>query len=154
MANSKHRGFHLGNLHPSYVQSAYEQFGVNILRLALIWFPEEVNEWNLQEYEAWLYPHLDNLEACLDKCAELNIKGIIDLHSPVGGFTDWSGIWGNKENVHRFFVEKWAKKALKRHWREIATRFKSHPATFAYEFINEPSPPPKQKRKWNKIQKK
>ena len=147
------KGFQLGstNTPPShsiqYLEKAADQWGAQLIRWPLIWLPQEVSQWSLEEYEAWLYPAQDKLDECLPTASKKGLKIIIDMHTPCGGDTTWAG-----KKIHRLFVEKWARKAFRRHWREIALRFRNKPGVFAYDILNEPAP--HIARNWKRLLKK
>ena len=88
-------------------------------------------ERDLREYMAWLYRKLDELDRVLDHCRELGIKVIIDLHTPPGG--------RNSENDMAMFYEPVYAEAFLKIWEVMATRYKAHPALWAYDLLNEPT---------------
>jgi len=82
-------------------------------------------------YDAWLDTRLDELAKSLADADAHGLKLIIDLHVLTGGrrANGSNAVFYNAELQNRFVAD----------WQKIATRFKGHPAIYAYDLINEPS---------------
>ena len=86
---------------------------------------------DLAEYAAWIDSRLDNLADVLSWCGARGMKVCVDLHAPPGGKRH------GDLAMNMFFEERWAN-AFVETWRRIATRFRSHPALYGYDLVNEP----------------
>ncbi len=92
---------------------------------------------DLADYGKWMDGKLDEAAKALDACAKYGIKLVLDVHSPPGGRT--------QDNTLRMTLEPKFADAFVALWEKIATRFKGHPALWAYDLVNEPvqtTPPP------------
>lgn len=107
------------------------QWNVNLVRYQFIrnW-GQMGTEMDLDEYNAWLDRRLANLEEMAALAPKYGIRFIVDMHSPPGGKSGWYNM--------RMFAEKKYADAFVDCWKKIAERFKSNPAIFAYDLINEP----------------
>ena len=85
---------------------------------------------DLVEYDRWLDGKLDELATALDSAQRHGIRLLVDLHAPPGGrLADGTMAMVLEKPYQEHFI------AL---WQRIATRFKGHPALWAYDLINEP----------------
>ena len=108
-----------------------KSWGANLIRWQLTRNWGKANsERNLPEYLAWLRSRLDELDRVLDKCAELGIKVVIDLHTPPGGR------YGDTNMA--IFYETVFRDAFYAVWEEMAKRYRNHPAVWGYDLVNEP----------------
>lgn len=85
---------------------------------------------NIPEFRAWLRDKLDELERVLAHSRKIGVKVVVDMHGAPGARCDN----GDLAMLH----DKKYADAFIDCWREIATRFKDHPAVWAYGIINEP----------------
>lgn len=85
---------------------------------------------DLAEYDRWLDGKLDDTAKALDAAAKYGIKVMIDLHSPPGGRED--------DRTLTLVLDKKYQDHFVKVWQKIATRFKGHPALWAYDLVNEP----------------
>ena len=85
---------------------------------------------DLAEYDRWLEGKLDELAKALEAGRKHGLKLMIDLHAPPGGrLPDGTMAMVLEQAYQDHFVAV---------WQRIATRFKGHPAVWAYDLINEP----------------
>lgn len=80
--------------------------------------------YTLDEYKAITAKKIDELGKVLDAARKHGIKVVIDLHPFEGGKLILSTPEGRQ-----YLVDV---------WKEIATRYKGHPAIFGYDILNEP----------------
>jgi endoglucanase len=85
---------------------------------------------DLAEYDDWIARKCAELDDVLAACRTYGIKAVIDLHSPPGG--------RYPDNAMAMFYEKKYNEHFVETWRTIASRFKGHPALWAYDLVNEP----------------
>jgi endoglucanase len=85
---------------------------------------------DLAEYDEWIASKCAELVEVLEACKTYGIKAVIDLHSPPGG--------RYQDNAVAMFYEKRYNDHFVETWRTIASRFKGHPALWAYDLVNEP----------------
>lgn len=104
---------------------------VNVIRwrLAHSWGKADT-DLDLAEYDRWLDGQLDELGKALDLAQSRGIKLMPVLFNPPGGRL--------VENTFRMLVEKRYQDHFIASWQRIATRFKGHPAVWAWNLVNEP----------------
>lgn len=85
---------------------------------------------DLAEYDRWLNAKLDELALALDAAQRHGIRLLVDLHAPPGGRLP--------DGTLAMVLEKPYQDHFIALWQRIATRFKGHPALWAYDLINEP----------------
>ena len=85
------------------------------------------------EYLEWVRARVPEVKQVLDRCQELGIKVVLDLHVPPGGRREggWMLMFENQ-----VFADAFADA-----WRILAAGVKGHPALFGYNLINEPCQP-------------
>lgn len=109
-----------------------KSWGANLIRWQIKRNWGKANsERDLPEYLAWFRGRLDELDKVLDKCNELGIKVVIDLHTPPGG--------RYADGDMAMFYEPVYRDTFYAMWEEMAKRYKGHPAVWGYNLINEPS---------------
>lgn len=87
-------------------------------------------ERDLAEYDTWFASELEDLDKALEACRRYGIKVVVDMHSPPGGRYENSDLAIFNEPLYQdHFVSLWEK---------IARRYKSHPAVWGYDLVNEP----------------
>lgn len=85
---------------------------------------------DLAEYDRWLDGKLDELAKALESAQRHGLKLMVDLHGPPGGrLPDGTMAMLLEQPYQDHFIAV---------WQRIATRFKGHPALWAYDLINEP----------------
>jgi endoglucanase len=108
------------------------KWGANVVRWRLLnprWPRTEIPS-DRAIYEAWLAQELDELQKALDRARELDMKVLVDLHSPPGGrLSDGTLRMVLDRSLGEFFIEIWTR---------IARRFRDHPGLWAYDIMNEP----------------
>lgn len=85
------------------------------------------------EYLQWVSARVPEIQKVLDRCQELGIKVVLDLHVPPGGRRE--GGWMQMFEK-QLFADTFAEA-----WRILANGTKGHPALFGYNLINEPCQP-------------
>lgn len=113
-------------------------WGGNVMRLQLA-----VNNRSVETFEDYFKAFekkLDWAQDVMDRCAKHDIRIVLDLH----------GGPGCKATKHASNVvpEDYDTAAICRVWQMIATRFKDHPMTYAYDILNEPSTTPET---WDRV---
>ena len=93
------------------------------------------NNQDPDEYLAWVNARIPEVKQVLDKCQELGIKVVLDLHVAPGG--------RNNSGNMNMFEKKLFADTFEKAWINLATAVKKHPALYAYDLINEPSQPAK-----------
>ncbi len=106
-------------------------WGANLIRWQLTrnWGKTGTDR-DLGEYNQWLNRKLDEFESVLADCERLNMKAILDLHTPPGGLDD-------SKEMAMFHEETYAD-AFVGLWQQIARRFKGRATIAGYDLINEP----------------
>lgn len=89
-----------------------------------------VNKTSVSSYYNWLDYKLPRLDEILAFAKRNDIKCVIDMHTPIGSNTADINPYLILDDT---FCEHYYKV-----WEIIATRYKDHPAVFAYDLINEP----------------
>ncbi|MGC1479390.1 MAG: cellulase family glycosylhydrolase [Chthoniobacterales bacterium] len=127
-----------------------EEWNVNLLRWQLInpdWERTAIPA-DQTIYGPWLDKKATELQTVLDRAQEAGIRVIVDLHAPPGGrLADGTLTMLTDQKLQDVFVEI---------WKELATRFKDHPALWAYDPLNEPvqnRPAPAGVNNWWQLQK-
>lgn len=87
-----------------------------------------------EEYLAELNAAMDRLDGLLTEAARLNLRVLVNLYYPPGGF-DRSGA----KISHRIFHEAWAQQTLIDVWDIIATRYKDNDTIWGFQLVNEPA---------------
>jgi len=81
-------------------------------------------------YDAWLAGELDEVAQALEACRRHGFALVIDLHAPIGGRRAGGDL--------ALLYDVRLRDAFVRQWTTIATRFRGHPALWAYGLVNEP----------------
>ncbi len=113
-----------------------EEWGANQVRWQLNWTPmkrAEVWARDLAAFDKWLDGALEDCDKALDACSKHGIRVLVDLHTPPGGRIEGG--------VCPLFTRADCQRKLLDAWRRIATRYKGHPAVYAYDLLNEPVEP-------------
>ncbi len=105
-------------------------WGANLIRIQLGGEPMR-KAVSGEAYFAALSNRLDWAVAAMDRCARHGIKVVVDLHDGPDCIPS--------KNASNMFPDDYDPKDLVQAWRIIATRLKDHPATYAYDILNEPS---------------
>ncbi len=104
---------------------AMKEWNINLVRWQMFGVPE-----HLADYDGWFARQLVKIEQALDQAEANDIGIIIDFHYLPGG---------REENGDsRLFYDKKLQEDFIGYWEQIATRFKDHPALYAYDLMNEP----------------
>ena len=88
---------------------------------------------DLAEYGTWIQGKLAEFDRVLADAERNGLKVILDLHSPPGGRRDGADF----KDMEMFYNRKYADWFVN-FWREVARRYKNHPAIWGYDLINEP----------------
>ena len=113
-----------------------KSWGANLIRWQLIrqWHARNNNQ-DPEEYLGWVNARIPEVKQVLDKCQELGIKVVLDLHVAPGGRADSGHM--------NMFQKKLFADTFEQAWINLSTAVKGHPALYAYDLINEPSQPAK-----------
>jgi hypothetical protein len=85
---------------------------------------------DIAKYDLWLDSEIKDLDKLLEAALRYRFKVVIDLHTPPGGRSgDMSLRMFSESKYNEHFVEV---------WKRLATRYKGHPAVWAYDLVNEP----------------
>lgn len=87
---------------------------------------------DLADYDRWFDGRLANLDFLLAEAPKYGIQVVIDLHSPPGGRKD-------PHNIMALFDEPEYARHFLDLWRRLATRYRGHPAVWAFDLLNEPA---------------
>jgi hypothetical protein len=85
---------------------------------------------SVSSYYNWLDYKLPRLDEILGFALRNDIKCIVDMHTPIGSHTSDINPYCTIDDTFCMHYYKI--------WEIIATRYKNHPAVFAYDLINEP----------------
>lgn len=85
---------------------------------------------NISAYYNWMETRFQRIDNILNYAKMNDIKVIIDMHKPIGMFTADIRPIALIDDIYCYHFYKI--------WEMIATRYKDHPAVFAYDLINEP----------------
>jgi len=126
-----------GDLSDASLQNLAD-WGANVMRLQI-----QINYRSIatiEDYYKELEKKLDWVQDVMDRCRKHDIRIVIDLH----------GGPGCKATKHASNVvpENYDTTAICHVWKMIATRFKDHPMTYAYDILNEPSTTP---QTWDRV---
>ena len=108
-------------------------WGANLMRLQIGGNDLRKAE-SMEAYYAALTRKLDWCETIMDRCARNGIKVIVDLHAGPGCVST--------KHAANIIPDDYDASELAKAWEIIATRLKDHPATYAYDILNEPSVAP------------
>ncbi len=108
-------------------------WGANLLRLQIGGNELRHGE-SVEAYFAALSNKLDWCETIMDRCARNGIHVIVDLHAGPGCVST--------KHAANIIPDDYDAAELAKAWEIIAARFKDHPATYAYDILNEPSVAP------------
>jgi hypothetical protein len=84
----------------------------------------------LDEYDRWIGSELQDLDKVLEAARRYGLKVVVDMHSPPGGRYE------NKDLA--IFHEPLYQDHYIAFWEKLARRYKSHPAVWGYDLLNEP----------------
>lgn len=132
--NKRLRGFMLS---PSVTTADIDElksYGANFVRYQLGWEGAAVDTANETEYFAWLETALVQLDTIILACERNNLKLLINLHSPPGGY-----VTREEPAQYRIFTDKWAQDAFVKTWQQIATRYVNNQTVMGYQIVNEPA---------------
>ena len=120
-----------GDMDEASVANLADAWGANLLRLQI---HAARDAETMDDWFAGLERKLDWAQEVADRCGRHGMKVILDLH----------GGPNCKATKHAANVvpADYDSADLRRAWRLIATRFKNHPAVYAYDILNEPSATP------------
>jgi endoglucanase len=106
-------------------------WGANIIRwqMSRNWHKHNDNQ-DLPEFFRWIDEKIVQAKAGLDRCQELGLRVILDLHVAPGG--------RNVDGRMNMFDNREYADAFVEIWRRFATAVKGHPALYGYDLINEP----------------
>lgn len=109
-------------------------WGANLIRWQFVraWGKRGTDR-ELAEYDHWISDKLNELGTVLTAAEKNGLKVIVDLHSPPGGRRERAA----NSDLEMFYDRKYADYFVEL-WKRIATRFKGHPAIWAYDLVNEP----------------
>lgn len=108
---------------------------VNLVRLSLVWTdPATADAADATAYNAWLEETLVRVDALLPYFESKNIKVVLALHTPPGGFTR-----RDAKATHRLFVDQWTQNVFIDAWKKIVERYKGRTGIWAYDLLNEPA---------------
>jgi len=128
------RGVMSGNeMGEDSIANLADAWGANLVRLQ-IGGTDFRNSETMEDWFAVLEKKLEWVRDVMDRCQRHGVKVIIDLHAGPKCKATKHG-----SNV---LPADYDSADLRRAWRMIATRFKDHPATYAYDILNEPSVAP------------
>jgi hypothetical protein len=109
-----------------------KSWGATLLRYQMVrdWHGVGTNG-DLAEFDRWLDGRLDHAaNTVLPLSAKYGIKTVLDLHVTPGGRDA-------AREMNMFHDGRFARHFVAV-WRRIATRFRAHPAVWAYDLVNEP----------------
>ncbi len=106
-------------------------WNANLVRWQMTRFWGKANtDLDLAGYDKWIDDEMADLDKLLACALKRRFLVVVDLHSPPGGRYE--------DRSMRMFYEKKYNDHFVKVWRKLATRYKGHPAIWAYDLINEP----------------
>ncbi len=108
------------------------EWGANQIRWQLNWEPmKEAEEWaqDTAAFDKWLDSALVECDKALAAAERLNLKVLVDLHTPPGGRAEGGRC--------RLFTDVRYQETFLRAWDRIATRYKGRSVVYAYDLLNE-----------------
>jgi len=108
-------------------------WGANVMRLQLEGSELRRAE-SIPAYFAALSNKLDWCVGIMDRCAKHGMKVVVDLHAGPACISS--------KHASNMIPPDYDSRELARAWEIIAARLKDHPATYAYDILNEPSAAP------------
>ena len=106
-------------------------WNASLIRWQLTWSGDApADKANVSEYEAWLEKALKRFDSMLPILRELDLKIILDLHTPPGG--------GNQQTHYRLFTETQFQDCFLSRWEMMANRYKNESQIVGYDILNEP----------------
>lgn len=134
VGETKLRGFMVArSIQPADIE-VLKSWKVNTIRYPLEWLAG-VDSANKVEYFAWLEEALKTFDGILPSLTEANIKVVLNLYSPPGGFS----INSNCSSTHKLFCDDWAQVAFIETWQKITTRYKDNTTIYGFDLVNEPA---------------
>ena len=113
--------------------SVLASWKANSISVLLVIFPAAGSA-NREEYFAQLDLAMTRLDALLLKAAALNMRVLVNIYDPPGGFVRDEG-----KVFLRLFKEAWAQQALIDAWDIIAARYKDNQTIWGFQLLNEPA---------------
>lgn len=110
-----------------------ESWNVNVVRYQLSWHGL-VDTVSPEEFMVLLRQELAELDALMPTFRAANIKILLDLHTPPGGF-----ISEDFPAQFRLFADEKFRAAMTTIWQEVATRYKGEKQIFAFDILSEPA---------------
>jgi len=131
---TKLRGFMVARgIQPSDIE-VLKTWKVNSIRYPLEWLAG-VDSANEEEYAEWLEQALLTFDAILPALSEANIKVVLNLYSPPGGFSNNPAC----SSSQKLFCNGWTQSAFIEAWQKIATRYKDNATIYGFDLVNEPA---------------
>jgi len=113
------------------IQNLGLNWKANLMRWQMYWYQATFEERNnLTLYDDWLNHKLNETDYLLAACIKYGIKVVVDLHTVPGGRDPIKG--------DMFLLNVTYQNHFYEVWRNIATRYKGHPAVWGYDIANEP----------------
>lgn len=107
-------------------------WGVNVVRFSMA--NNGADNLSLEDYNTWLSEQLSKLDNLLPVFSAANIKVILHLHSPPGGFAS-----RKKPSQFRLFKEAPFQNRFKEIWQEATLKYLNDSRIYAFEILNEPA---------------
>jgi endoglucanase len=107
--------------------------GANFIAYQIIW-AGPADTATLQEYDTWLANRLQFVDQLVNQAEALNMKILLVLHTPPGGFSSRTA-----PATHRVFNDDAFRNRIKTVWQEIATRYRDSKAIYGFDLLNEPA---------------
>lgn len=107
--------------------------GANLVGYQLILF-EEADNFTLEQYNQKIEERLVVLDSVLTRAESLQMKVLINLHTPPGAFASRVGA-----AQHRIFSDRTFQDALITLWGKIAQRYAGRTGVYGYDILNEPA---------------
>ena len=105
----------------------------NVVRFHLHW-GDIADSSSSSQYLEWLDSELPKLDQALEWAASHDMKVIVNLHTPPGGFKSAAF-----PSLHRMFAEQWALNTFYAAWERIASRYAGNDTIWGYDILNEPA---------------
>lgn len=108
--------------------------GLNFVRVPFFW-TEILDKDGLVKQNAF-----DQLDWVTEKCAELGMYVLFDLHGSVGGHSKGC-LTGGHLGSNELWTNEQSREWTIKLWQAIARRYKDNPTVYGYDLLNEPMPP-------------
>ena len=144
------RGFQVSNTLSLEDIAVLQSWKTNVVRYPLIWAdPVGLDSSNQASWNSWFQNSLSLLDQQLALYENAEIKVILNLYSPPGGF-----VRRDSKSTHRLFTDTWAQQTFLDAWTTLADKYGNDTRIVAFDLLNEPAEAERPKsplKDWNNL---